>query len=217
MGAPRKRVPKCLKGPKTTYTTMQLLKNSPREVKRAHFRYVLGPPWSRPGNGIYAARRGRSLPVPPPRFLRPWLWVLGSPLAGTGGGGDAYQWSNQDVISEGSELWDRAPPNPERAPKTQSGPYKARAGPFKAREGPPRPERAPLRPERAPAKPERAPRKAERAPQKARAGPSRYFGGLADPFDPPGCATTDANPLWFSENNSRTDRPIVTKLDIPNR
>ena len=63
-GPSRKRVPKCLKGPKPIQL-LQLLKNSPREVKRAHFRYILGPPRSHPGNGIYGARRGRSLPVPP--------------------------------------------------------------------------------------------------------------------------------------------------------
>ena len=31
---------------------LQLLKNSPREAKRDHFRYTLGPPRSHPGNGI---------------------------------------------------------------------------------------------------------------------------------------------------------------------
>ena len=44
---------------------LQLLKNCPREVKRVHFRYILGPPGSHPGNGIDGARRGRSPPVPP--------------------------------------------------------------------------------------------------------------------------------------------------------
>ena len=43
-GPSRKRVPKCIKGPKTTYTTSAVAKNSLREVKRAHFRYILGPP-----------------------------------------------------------------------------------------------------------------------------------------------------------------------------
>ena len=64
-GAPRKRVSKCIKGPKTTYTTIAVAeKNSPKEVKRAHFRYILGPR-SHPGDGINGARRGRSLPVHP--------------------------------------------------------------------------------------------------------------------------------------------------------
>ena len=38
-GSSRKRVPKCLKGPKITYTTIAIAKkkNSPREVKRDHF------------------------------------------------------------------------------------------------------------------------------------------------------------------------------------
>ena len=113
LGPPRKRVPECLEGPKTTHTTiaiffwhiysqnthtthavmywskimlhstlqyitvehynyynitlqlLQLLKNSPRKVKRVHF---CDPPGSHPGNGINGARRGRSLPVPPPGF-----------------------------------------------------------------------------------------------------------------------------------------------------
>ena len=41
----------------------QLLKNSQRKVK---FSLYIGSPRSHPGNGIDGARRGRSLPVPPP-------------------------------------------------------------------------------------------------------------------------------------------------------
>ena len=61
-GCSRKRVPKCLKGPITIYTTFAIAKNSPREVKRAHLVYI-GSPKSHPGNEIDGARRGRSLPV----------------------------------------------------------------------------------------------------------------------------------------------------------
>ena len=32
------------KGPKPPIQLLQVLKNSPREVKRAHFRYIWGPP-----------------------------------------------------------------------------------------------------------------------------------------------------------------------------
>ena len=53
------------KGPKPPIQLLQLLKNSPRERKGAHFRYILGPPGSHPGDGITGARRGRSLPVHP--------------------------------------------------------------------------------------------------------------------------------------------------------
>ena len=53
------------KGPKPPIQLLQLLKNSPRKVKRAHFRYILGPPWSHPGDGIAGARRGRSPPSTP--------------------------------------------------------------------------------------------------------------------------------------------------------
>ena len=63
--------PSVSKGPKPPIQLLQLPKNSPREVKRAYFRYILGPPWSHPGNGIYGARRGRSLPVPP---VSPAMW-----------------------------------------------------------------------------------------------------------------------------------------------
>ena len=51
------------KGPKPPIQLLQLLKNSPREVKRDHFRFILGPPRSHPGDGITGAPRGRSLPV----------------------------------------------------------------------------------------------------------------------------------------------------------
>ena len=53
------------KGPKPPIQLLQLLKNSPREAKRVHFRYILVPPGSHPGNEINGAWRGRSLPVPP--------------------------------------------------------------------------------------------------------------------------------------------------------
>ena len=67
---PRKRVPKCLKGPKTTNTTMNLLKNSQRELKRAHFRYILGPPG--PTQEMEFVGPGGEGPSRSPRFLRPW-------------------------------------------------------------------------------------------------------------------------------------------------
>ena len=53
------------KGPKPPIQLLQLLKNSRREVKRAHFVIYWVPPGSHPGNGINGARRGRSLPVLP--------------------------------------------------------------------------------------------------------------------------------------------------------
>ena len=43
------------KGPKPPIQLLQLLKNSPRERKRAYFRYILGPPVSHPGDGITGA------------------------------------------------------------------------------------------------------------------------------------------------------------------
>ena len=64
-GPPGKWSPSVLKGPKPPIQLLQLLKNSSKEVKRAHFRYILAPPGSHPANGINGARRGRSLLVPP--------------------------------------------------------------------------------------------------------------------------------------------------------
>ena len=62
--------PSVSKGQKPSIQLLQLLKNSPREVKRAHFRYTyIGSPGSHPGNVINGARRGRSLPPPPPDSL----------------------------------------------------------------------------------------------------------------------------------------------------
>ena len=48
-GPPGKGSPSVSKGPKPPIQLLQLLKNSPREAKRAHFRYILGPPGSHPG------------------------------------------------------------------------------------------------------------------------------------------------------------------------
>ena len=45
-GPSRKRSPSVSNGPKPPIQILQLLKNSPRERKRAHFRYILGPPGS---------------------------------------------------------------------------------------------------------------------------------------------------------------------------
>ena len=64
-GPSRKRVPKCLKVPKTTYATIAIAEKQPKRRKKGPFRYILGPPGSHPGTGINGARRGRSLPVPP--------------------------------------------------------------------------------------------------------------------------------------------------------
>ena len=78
LGAPRKRVPKCLKGPKTTYTTIEIAEKQSKISKKGPFSLYIGPPGSHPGNGIDGARRGRSLPVPPPphpRFLQPCLML----------------------------------------------------------------------------------------------------------------------------------------------
>ena len=47
LGGPRRKgSPSVLKGPKPPIQLLQMLKNSQREVKMAHVRYILGPPGS---------------------------------------------------------------------------------------------------------------------------------------------------------------------------
>ena len=69
-GPSRKRSPSVSKGPKPPIQLLQFLKNSPREVKRAHFRYILGPPPPRPTQEMKSMGPGgegpsRSTPVSP--------------------------------------------------------------------------------------------------------------------------------------------------------
>ena len=63
-GPSRKRVPKYIKGPKTTYTTIAVAeKKQSKRSKKGPFSLYIGSPRSHPGDGITGARRGRSLPV----------------------------------------------------------------------------------------------------------------------------------------------------------
>ena len=64
-GPSRKRVPKCLKGPKTTYTTIEVADKQSKRSKKGPFSLYIRSPRSHPGDGITGARRGRSLPVHP--------------------------------------------------------------------------------------------------------------------------------------------------------
>ena len=54
------------KGPKPPIQLLQLLKNSPREAKRVHFRYILVHPGSHPGNEINGGPEGKVPPAPLP-------------------------------------------------------------------------------------------------------------------------------------------------------
>ena len=62
--------PSVLKGPKPPIlTTIAIAEKQPKRSKKGPFSlYICPPPRSHPGNGINGARRGRSLPVPPPCF-----------------------------------------------------------------------------------------------------------------------------------------------------
>ena len=67
LGGPRgKGSPSVSMGPKPPIQLLQLLKNNPREVKRVHFVIYCVPPGSTQEMKLMGARRGRSLPVPPP-------------------------------------------------------------------------------------------------------------------------------------------------------
>ena len=64
-GPSRKRVPKCIKGPKTTYTTISVAEKKVQEKQKGPIFVIYWVPRSHPGDGITGARRGRSLPVHP--------------------------------------------------------------------------------------------------------------------------------------------------------
>ena len=73
-GGPEKKVLKCLKGPKTTYTTIAIAEKQSERSKKGPFSLYIGPPPGfHPGSEVNGARRGRFLPVPPPGFLQPYL------------------------------------------------------------------------------------------------------------------------------------------------
>ena len=74
-GGPRgKGSPSVSKGPKPPIQLLQLLKNNPIEVKRAHFRYI-GSPRVPPRRWNYWGQEGK-VPPGPPRFLQPWHKLL---------------------------------------------------------------------------------------------------------------------------------------------
>ena len=64
-GPSRKRVLKCIKGSKTTYTTIAVAEKQSKRSKKGPFLLYIGSPGSHPGDVINGARRGRSLPVHP--------------------------------------------------------------------------------------------------------------------------------------------------------
>ena len=79
-GPSRKRVPKCLKGPKTFYTTITNAEKQSKKSKKGPFSLYLGSPGSHPRTGINEARRGRSLPVPPPPRFSSHALLVGTRL-----------------------------------------------------------------------------------------------------------------------------------------
>ena len=59
------------KGPNPPIQLLELLKNSPREAKRVHFRYILVPPGPTQEMKLMGAGGKVSPGPPPPRFLQP--------------------------------------------------------------------------------------------------------------------------------------------------
>ena len=68
-----KGYPNVSKGPKPPIQILQLLKNSPREAKRAHFRYILVPPDPTQEMKLMGPGGGGPSRSPPPRFLQPCI------------------------------------------------------------------------------------------------------------------------------------------------
>ena len=69
-GPLRKRVSKCLKGPKTTYTTIAIAEKRSKRSKKGPFRYILCPPGPTQELELMGpGGEGPSRP-PPPRFLQ---------------------------------------------------------------------------------------------------------------------------------------------------
>ena len=69
----RKRVPKCIKGPKTTYTTIAVAEKQCKRGKKGPFSlYIRSPsPPVPPRRWNYWGPEGK-VPPGPPRFLQPW-------------------------------------------------------------------------------------------------------------------------------------------------
>ena len=62
-GPSMKRVPKCLKGPQTTYATIVVAEKQSKRSKMGQFSLYIRSPGFHPGNEMNGTRRGRSLPV----------------------------------------------------------------------------------------------------------------------------------------------------------
>ena len=79
-GPSRKRVPKCLKGPKTTYTTIAIAEKQSKRSKKCHFRYILPPPG--PTQEMEFMGPGGEGPSRSPQFFQPCAPHSPSPHSG---------------------------------------------------------------------------------------------------------------------------------------
>ena len=71
MGALEKRVPECLKWPKTTYTIIATAEKQSKKSKKGPFSLYIGSPGSHPGDGINGGPEGKVPPAPPPPPVSP--------------------------------------------------------------------------------------------------------------------------------------------------
>ena len=121
MGPPRKRVPKCLKGPQATYTTIAITEQSKRS-KKGPFSLHIGSPWSHPGDGIYGVR-GKVLPGLPPGFSSHVLTLSQSTSPSKEGSRTANQLSNAGAVLSHADSIRNFPPQPNERPdgRTRKG------------------------------------------------------------------------------------------------
>ena len=72
-GPSMKRDPECIKGPKTTYTTIAVAEKQSKRSKKGPFSlYIRSPPPVPPRRWNYWGPEGK-VPPGPPRFLQPWI------------------------------------------------------------------------------------------------------------------------------------------------
>ena len=70
-GPPGKRVPRCLKGPKTTYRTIAMAEKQSKRSKKGPFSSYIGPPGPTQEIEFMGPGGEGHSRSPPPRFLRP--------------------------------------------------------------------------------------------------------------------------------------------------
>ena len=73
-GPSSKRVPECLKGPKTTYTIIAIAEKQSKRSKKGPFSLYIGSPG--PTQEMELVDPEGKVPPGPTRFLQPWAFVF---------------------------------------------------------------------------------------------------------------------------------------------